>query len=281
MNTAPPSPGGSASVQRDAVELETSSSPSKQAKVETPDQVMSARDRREDEELELSFQENEIEILEGYDNDIDDEGYDRESGTCGNSDFDKLIFEFTPHEPNLTEQELKVLDDIADRVEIQRLCDMGVLLPASEASESSVVRKNLSTRFVRTWREKMIDNKLAGFIVAGSWHVSMLGCVKRTDLFSPASNALGGRLLQTLCLRMRHAGNISSSVDIGEAFLSVPQKEYTVVSLTILAMCCLASGQVHSYGMRQSQIFCVKRQTWFSAQRRLICFEVWILLATL
>ena len=159
MNTAPPSPGGSASVQRDAVELETSSSPSKQAKVETPDQVMSVRDRREDEELELSFQENEIEILEGYDNDIDDEGYDRESGTCGNSDFDKLIFEFTPHEPNLTEQELKVLDDIADRVEIQRLCDMGVLLPASEASESSVARKNLSTRFVRTWREKMIDNK--------------------------------------------------------------------------------------------------------------------------
>ena len=65
----------------------------------------------------------------------------------------RLIFEFTPHEPNLTDQELKVLDDVADRVEIQRLRDMQVLL-ASEVSESGVVPKNLSTRFVRTWKRK-------------------------------------------------------------------------------------------------------------------------------
>lgn len=34
---------------------------------------------------------------------------------------------------------------------------MQILLSASESFESSVVPKNLSSRFVRTWREKVID----------------------------------------------------------------------------------------------------------------------------
>ena len=147
-------------MERDAVELETSSRPSKQDKVETSVQVMAVRDQHEDEEFEFSFQDDEVDMLEGYDNATDDEDYDLESGTCNNSEIDELIFEFTPHEPNLSEQELKVLDDVADRVEIQRLRDMQVLLLVSEASEPSLVPQNLSARFVRTWREKNTDNKL-------------------------------------------------------------------------------------------------------------------------
>ena len=261
LNTNPPSPRGSPSaVDRDAVELEDSSRPSKQAKVDQPDQVMSVRDQHEDEELEFPFQDDEIDMLEGYDNTIDDEDYDLESSTCSNSEFDKLVFEFTPHEPNLTEQELKVLDDVADRVEIQRLRDMQVLLPASEVSESSVVPKSLSTRFVRTWREKMIDNKHCWLRRSRLVAREYAWLCERTDLFSPASNALGGRLLQTLYLRMRHEGYILASVDIGDAFLTVPQKEYTVVSLTS------AGGDVMQY-----QLGCVLpgqrtgSQLWYEA----------------
>lgn len=61
-----------------------------------------------------------------------------------NSEIDKLIFAFIPHEPNLSESELNVLDDIADRVEIQRLCHMH----RDYDSESGSVTK--STSSIRT-----------------------------------------------------------------------------------------------------------------------------------
>ena len=265
LNTGPPSPRGN--VARDEVDLEGSSRPSKQAKVDQPDQVMSVRDQHEDEELEFSFQDDEIDMLEGYDNTIDYEDYDLESSTCSNSEFDKLIFEFTPHEPNLTDQELKVLDDVADRVEIQRLRDMQVLL-ASEVSELGVVPKNLSTRFVRTWREKVIDNKHCWLRRSRLVAREYAWLSERTDLFSPASNALGGRLLQTLYLRMRHAGYILASVDIGDAFLTVPQKEFTVVSLTS------ACGEVMQYQL--GRVLPGQRtgsQLWYEAITSLLCKE--------
>ena len=68
-------------------------------------------------------------MLESYDNSIEDEGLDLQSSTFDSSEMEKLIFPFSAHEPNLCESELQVLDDIADRVEIQRLVDMQVLVP--------------------------------------------------------------------------------------------------------------------------------------------------------
>ena len=82
-----------------------------------------------------------------------------------------------------------MLDDIADRVEIQRIRDVQVLLPASEASESNVAPKNLSTRFVRTWREKVIDNKHSWLRRSRLVAREYAWLSERTDLFSPASNA--------------------------------------------------------------------------------------------
>ena len=117
-----------ASLERDAVDMETSSTPSKPAKVEPSDQVMAVRDQHEDEELGFSFQDDEVAMLEIYDNSIEDD-YDLHSDTCDNFEIDKLVLAFTPHEPNLTEHGLKELDDIA---EIQRLCDMKVFIPFGE-----------------------------------------------------------------------------------------------------------------------------------------------------
>ncbi len=203
LNVAPASPRGSASMDRDAVELESSSRPSKQAKVDQPDQVLSVRDQHEDEGLEFSFHDEEIDMLESYDNSIEDEGLDLQSSTFDSSEMDKLIFPFGAHEPNLCESELQVLDDIADRVEIQRLVDMQVLIPFSEASSSDVEPKHLSTRFVRTWREKVVNDKPIWLRRSRLVAHEYAWPSERTDLFSPASNALGGRLLQTLFLRMK------------------------------------------------------------------------------
>ena len=222
--------------ERDAAELETSSRPSKQAKVEPSDQVMTVRDQQEDEELEFSLQDEKIDMLESYDNSIEDEDLDLQSDTCDNSEIDTRIFAFNPHEPNLSESELKVLDDIADRLEIQMLRDMQVPIRFSEASSSDVAiaPKNLSARFVRTWPEKVVDNKAVWLrrsrLVAREY--AWLVAREYAWLFSPASNALGGRLLQTFSLRMRSEGFIHGAVDIGDAFLTVPQKDFTVVSLT-------------------------------------------------
>ena len=179
------------------------------------------------------------------------------------------LFAFTPHEPNLSEHELKVLDDIADRVEIQRPRDMKVLIPFGENSSSDAAPMNLSARFVRTWREKIIDNKAVWLRRSRLVAREYAWLSERTDLFSPASNALGGRLLQTLFLRMRSEGFILGAIDIGDAFLTVPQKDYSVVSLTS------ASGEVmeHELG-RVLPGQWTGSQLWYEAITSLLCSEL-------
>ena len=269
LNAAPASPRGSASAERDAVELESSSRPSKQAKVDQPDQVMAVRDQHEDEELEFPFDDEEIDMLESYDNSIEDEGLDLQSSTFDSSEMEKLVFPFSANEPNLCELELQVLDDIADRVEIQRLVDMQVLVSFSEASSSDVGPKQLSTRFVRTWREKVVNDKPIWLRRSRLVAREYAWLSERTDLFSPASNALGGRLLQTLFLRMRSEGYILGAIDIGDAFLTVPQKEFTVVSLLS------ASGERTDYQL--GRVLPGQRtgsQLWYEAITGLLCSEL-------
>ena len=269
LNVAPASPRGSASAERDAVELESSSRPSKQAKVDQPDQVMAVRDQHEDEELEFPFDDEEIDMLESYDNSIEDEGLDLQSNTFDSSEMEKLVFPFSANEPNLCESELQVLDDIADRVEIQRLVDMQVLVSFSEASSSDVGPKQLSARFVRTWREKVVNDKPIWLRRSRLVAREYAWLSERTDLFSPASNALGGRLLQTLFLRMRSEGYILGAIDIGDAFLTVPQKEFTVVSLLS------ASGERTDYQL--GRVLPGQRtgsQLWYEAITGLLCSEL-------
>ena len=71
----------------------------------------------------------------------------------------QLIFPDDAGEPQLSIQDMIQLDSLADRVEIERLTKLGVLPPDSLQCEPGQRPKTLSTRFVRTWREKVIDNK--------------------------------------------------------------------------------------------------------------------------
>ena len=59
-------------------------------------------------------------------------------------------FPYTPQEPELSAEELEKLDSLADEVETQRLIGLKVLLPDTLPVDC----KTLSTRYVRTWRQK-------------------------------------------------------------------------------------------------------------------------------
>ena len=71
----------------------------------------------------------------------------------------KLMYPYDKEEPQLTDEQMVELDGIADEIEIQRLLGMGVLLTASCLDGPAY--KQLSARFVRTWRDKemVIDGK--------------------------------------------------------------------------------------------------------------------------
>ena len=69
---------------------------------------------------------------------------------------DRLWFPDTGHEPQLGAEELAALDMIADSVELSRLCQKGVIRPASDA-DNIWDMKSLSTKFVRTWRLKKVN----------------------------------------------------------------------------------------------------------------------------
>ena len=64
-----------------------------------------------------------------------------------------MIFPYSLQEPQLPEVELQVLDGIADEVEMERRRGVKVHNDPVEAGECP---KRLSTRFVRTWRDKYV-----------------------------------------------------------------------------------------------------------------------------
>ena len=61
---------------------------------------------------------------------------------------------YTTQKPK-NKDELSQLDVLANKVEIMRLKGLGVFLPTSTLLPDGV--KKLTTRFVRTWRDKVID----------------------------------------------------------------------------------------------------------------------------
>ena len=212
---------------RDDLELEASERPAKQARTRD---VMAVEEKHEDEMLEFCFQDAEVEMLEEYDETLighDFESY--EASDLPDDGMKDLIFPYTPQEPELAIEEMSRLDIIADRIEVERLKDMGVLISMDDDHIEEM--KSLSTRFVRTWRDKIYDNNRVWLrrsrLVARehSW------LADRSDLFSPASNAISGRLLQLMFLRQREEGYLLSAIDVADAFLTVKQREKTKVTL--------------------------------------------------
>jgi hypothetical protein len=106
----------------------------------------------EDEPVSFSFQNDELDTLEEYELGFNDSEYYDDQELTDEAVLQQLTFPFSKYEPNLDEQELMRLDALADALEIKRLTGMHVL---TDASAMPADAKILSTRIVRTWREKL------------------------------------------------------------------------------------------------------------------------------
>eukprot|EP00435_Cladocopium_sp_Y103_P043021 s1155_g12.t1 len=153
-----------------------------------------------------------------------------------------FTFPVTKHEPNVSAEQLVELDALADSIEIKRLFNLGVLTGADEAPASA---KSLSTRFVRTWREKVVAGQQVWLrrsrFVAREFAWLQPG---RDALFSPASSSIVARLLPAMFLDMRdREDSIMVSIDVKDACLTVLQETPTTVK------CQLADGQTRDYSL--------------------------------
>ena len=193
----------------------------------------------EDDDLVVYLDNDELDELEAYDETLSehDELYDdTPQDLCNESAMELLCRPYTSNEPDLGAEELAELDALADKVELQRLQAMGVLIPVSSLSQQDGFDgfsdfKKLSTRMVRTWRDKRLGGKRVW--LRRSRYVAREYAwltPDRQDLFSPASSALTTRLLPTLFLRMMANDFVLCAIDIGDAYLTVPQKIPTLVS---------------------------------------------------
>ena len=153
----------------------------------------------------------------------------------------EISYPYGPQEPQLEPDELQRLDSIADQVEIERLFGLHVLPEDTLPGDA----KCLSTRFVRTWREKKDD---AGNAI---WLRSRLVAREytwlqpdREALFSPASSNIATRILPICLLALReHQETLMLAIDVKDAFLTVAQEQPTRVR------CTDASGTSVSYSL--------------------------------
>ncbi len=148
--------------QRD-VALESNPRPSKQLKIDAFYVLSVFGMEHEDEPNTTWFEEEDIDMMEEYDDMLKDEGEDVEFPTSDiDSNIDKLCRPFSKHEPELSSEELAELDMLADQVEISRLKSMGVLVQVEHLQLAPGQKpKHLSTKFVRTWMNKLV--RVAGF----------------------------------------------------------------------------------------------------------------------
>ena len=182
----------------------------------------------EDEDPPIFFETSELDSLESYDYILMSEDLDGDdvSKSGDVSDLELLCMPYTPLEPELDDLKLSKLDALADKMELERLQAMGVLLPVEPLAEHGFENvKKLSTRMVRTWRDKRLGGRRVWLrrsrYVAReyAWMTP-----ERQDLFSPASSNLTVRLLPILFLKLFSQGFVLCSLDIGDAYLTVDQK---------------------------------------------------------
>jgi len=94
----------------------------------------------------------------------------------------ELSFPYSAQEPDLPQEELQRLDALADQVEVQRLIGLEVLKDDNLPLDC----KALSTRFVRTWREKKNEAGDAIWLRrSADWlHENIHGCNQIESHFS-------------------------------------------------------------------------------------------------
>ena len=197
-----------------------------------------------EEDPNWCFSEAELDELENYEyNVLDDFGHDDEHGREKSEDAgvdlpDELCFPFVADvEPILLYDQMIAIDELADKHEIARLEKKGVLLAEIECNTDAP--KQMSTKFVRTWRAKQ---RLSGEKV---WYRRSRFVARefawlnpdRAGLFSPASSAIMTRFLPIHWLKHKDTSDhVLGVLDVADAFLTVKQRTPTKVK------CVTASG---------------------------------------
>lgn len=227
---APASPRGG-SVSREA---EASASGAASTEIESPFKraritlISGTEYEHEDDQDLTTFTDADVDQLDLYDHEMQGKWEEWDTDDLElNGLMQHLIFPFSEQEPVVSAAELEKIDSIAEQVETSRLVRMGVLLPIDSVDLNKA--KRLSTRFVITWRSKVLDGKpcwlrRARFVAREySWLTP-----ERQDLFSPASSSTV-RLLPSLYLylldKYPQQKFVLVSMDIGDAFLCVDQAE--------------------------------------------------------
>ena len=88
-------------VSREDLELEASSRPTKQARVDDADRTMAIHEQHEDEELVFTFGEAEVDLLEDYDEGLEEpESEPADESSVANGLLESLMFPFDIREPS-------------------------------------------------------------------------------------------------------------------------------------------------------------------------------------
>ncbi len=178
-----------------------------------------------DEAMEYDFyMETEFES----DNEVE---YDEVNTYILEDDENDLWYPNSEGEPEIPADEMVVLDQLADRHELKRLEKMGVI----GRSESYEGEKGspLSAKFVRTWRKKMRSKELGLQWLRRSRLVAreFTFLEHRTDVFAPASSSSCQRIIPAIAMLGQHPNYVLGSLDIGDAYLMVPQSLVRKVKL--------------------------------------------------
>ena len=219
-----------------ASDVDEANRPTKQARI-------MAIFEHEDDTHPLDFQDGDVDTLELHEYEMEDEYWEGAATDVASDNILKRLS--VPHstfEPELDPATLLQLDLLADELEISRLKAMGVLIPAESYDVAGQTPKKLTTRMVRTWRDKHLDGehvwlRRSRYVAREYAWLSP----ERQDLFSPASSVLTVRLLPCLFMKWKMDDYVLCSIDITDAFLMVDQRELTQV------VCEDAGGNVSHY----------------------------------
>ena len=174
-----------------------------------------------DEEVSFEYRWFEDENIEDYTVDFNDE--DEKNFEEYKVDMEQLWYPYTDEEPLLDEETMTYLNDLADKVEINRLLEMEVLVKPKDYTGD--LGTTLTAKFVRTWRKKVKNGETMWLrrsrLVAREfsfWEI-------RQDTYAPASSSSSLKLLPSLVMNGFYPdGTVLGSMDIGDAYLNVKQE---------------------------------------------------------
>lgn len=181
-------------------------------------------------------------------------------------------------EPEISPDVLTVIDQQADKIEILRLLEMGVITTVDKYEYDGQLDVALSAKMVRAWRKKTKVEVDEGGVSRSypAWmrrsrvvgrDFNFLSISYREDVYSPASSSSVVKLLPSMALSDGFIKDaILATLDVSDAFLQVPQPLPRKVSLDgqdfIILKC--------SLGQRDAS------RLWYSffAQRLSVRFDV-------